>query len=250
VGVRIRQPIHRSLRSLFELTLTGEYRESETFLLGEPFSFSPGPDDGKSKVTVIRFAQDWVYRDLRQVVAARSTVSLGIDALGSTVNGGKIPDSQFLAWLGQFQYARRFDPLWGTELLFRTDVQLSSSPLLSLEQFAVGGAYTVRGYRENLLVRDNGLVSSLEVRIPLWKDEAGRPVLQLAPFADIGRSWNTDRPEAAPRTIYSVGVGLRFQFTRHLFGNVYWGHALRDVFTPEDRDLQDSGVHFSVVLAY
>ncbi len=249
-GIWVRQPLFRSYRSSFELSLTGEYRESETSLLGRPFSFTAGAEDGRSKVSVIRFGQNWLYRDLSQVIAARSTISVGIDAFDATVKGGAIEDGLFLAWLGQFQWARRFERLFGLQLVFRTDVQLSESALLSLEQFAVGGATSVRGYRENQLVRDNGAVSSLELRIPLWTDSAGRSMIQLAPFFDIGRSWNTDRDESKPKTIYSAGVGLRFSFTDHLFGDIYWAEDLRDVFTPDDRDLQDTGVHFRVVLAY
>lgn len=247
-GVSVRRPFRRSLRTSLWLSLTGEWRESETFLDGSPFPFTPGTDDGKTTVSVVRFAADWTYRDRSQVFAARLTASLGLDLLGATVNGGDIPDSQFLTWLGQFQWARRFDP-WGVEALFRSDVQLTSSPLPSLEQFSMGGHSTVRGYRENQLVRDQGAVASLELRIPLLRDSVGIPLLQLAPFADIGRSWNRRRSERSPRTLYSAGVGLRFRLTEHLEGNVYWGEQLRDIHPhPRDDDLQDEGVQFRLVL--
>ena len=144
---------------------------------------------------------------------------------------------------------RRFDP-WGVQLVFRTDAQLAQDPLLSLEQFSVGGHATVRGYRENELVRDNGVVSSLELRVPLWTDVAGRPGVQLCPFFDWGNSWNTDRPEAEPQTLMSAGVGLRFALTNHLEGQIYWGEELRKVADPPDRDLQDTGVHFQLALIY
>jgi hemolysin activation/secretion protein len=251
-SIGVRHPVLRSLRSSLWLSLTGEWRESETFLFGEPFPFALGTDDGKSRISVLRFAQDWVYRDRSQVLAARSTVSWGVDVLNPTVNGSGVPDSLFLAWLGQFQWVRRFDP-WGIEALFRTEAQLADSPLLSLEQFSVGGHDTVRGYRENELVRDNGLVGSLEIRIPLLSDSAGRPYLQLAPFADIGRSWNASRDgpdDSKPYTLYSVGVGLRFQLTEYFDGEIYWGDALRDVTEPDDHDLQDDGVQFRVTARY
>jgi len=144
---------------------------------------------------------------------------------------------------------RRFDP-WGLEAVFRTDLQLASQPLFSLEQFSLGGHQSVRGYRENQLVRDNGLASSLELRIPLWTDAALGFDLQLAPFFDIGRSWNTKRGDASPRTLMSVGVGLRTSLTRYLRGELYWGHRLRHVDEPEDHDLQDEGVQFSLVASF
>ena len=139
------------------------------------------------------------------------------------------------------------------QLVFRTDLQLAEDLLLSLEQFSMGGHSTVRGYRENELVRDNGIVSSLELRVPLWSDAPGWPTVELAPFFDWGNSWNTDRPFAQkePETLMSAGVGLRFAFTRYLEGQIYWGEELRKVDDPpDDRDLQDTGVQFQLVLTY
>jgi len=274
IGLELRQPLYRTLESQLAVALTGEWRVSKNFLLGDPFSFSEGPDEGRTVVSVIRFRQDYLYRDLRQVVALRSQLSVGIDALGATMNGcvfavvaegcsegdggatnppgvdrSGVPDAQFVSWLGQLQWVRRFEP-FGIEGVFRTDVQLASQPLFSLEQFSVGGHQSVRGYRENELVRDNGWVSSLELRLPLWRDSTETRWLQLAPFFDIGRSWNTDRGEESPRTLESYGVGLRAAFSRHLNGQIYWGHRVHDVPQPEDHDLQDDGVQFSLTTSF
>jgi hemolysin activation/secretion protein len=124
------------------------------------------------------------------------------------------------------------------------DVQLATRPLLPLEQFAVGGPRSVRGYRENQLVRDTGANASFELRIPLWSDDTGRPIVQLAPFVDYGRSQYRKR-DLAPRseTLWGVGVGLRVAITRRAQLEVYYGHGLRDVEEPSDRDLQDVSVY-------
>ena len=267
VGLELRQPVYRTLATEIDLGMTGEWRKSRNFLGGDPFSFSEGTDDGRAVVSVLRFRQDFLYRDLRQVVAARSQLSVGLDVLGSTTNGcvtvevaggcvtnsgvdhHRVPDAKFVAWLGQFQWVRRFEP-WAWETVVRTDLQISSRPLFSLEQFPVGGHQSVRGYRENELVRDNGIASSIEVRIPLWMQAEGTSSIQLAPFADIGNSWNTERGEASPRTIASVGIGLRGQLTRYLTGQIYWGHRLQSIPDSPNNDLQDDGVQFSVTASY
>jgi hemolysin activation/secretion protein len=246
-SVYVTHPLLRSRTQELRLGLGGEWRESRTYLLGHRFSFSPGSDDGKSRVAVLRFYQDWLRRDASQVLAARSTLSLGVDAFGATVRGGNTEDGQFLAWLAQLQWARRFDRLLGLEAVFRTDLQLASSALLSLEQFSLGGATSVRGYRENEIVRDGGFVSSLELRLPLWRAGDGRPVVQLAPFVDGGRAWSEDRPNPKPRGLASVGVGLRVAPIPRLYGELYWGHQLRKVDEPDDT-LQDHGIHFLVSL--
>ncbi len=81
VSFGIRYPLVRSPENELALGLALDLRRSQTYLLKDiPFSFSAGAENGKSKVTVIRFSQDWVKRKPRQVLAARSQFSLGIDA--------------------------------------------------------------------------------------------------------------------------------------------------------------------------
>lgn len=267
IGLELRQPVYRAERSSLELALTAEHRKSETFVLGDRFPFEEGTDDGRVVVSVLRVRQDWLYRDLRQVVAVRSQLSIGLDVLGATndgcafelrnlcvtpqpTGGGAAPDAHFVAWLGQLQWVRRFDRWWGIEAVLRTDLQVASQPLFSLEQFSVGGHASVRGYRENQLVRDNGLASSLELRVPLWSDVRRGLAVQIAPFFDVGRSWNTKRSDASPHTLASVGVGLRAGLTRHLRGELYWGHRIRKVDEPEQDDLQDEGVQFALEASF
>jgi len=52
------QPIIQKPNREFTLALFLDLRESQTYLLGEPFSFSLGPENGKSRLTVVRFSQE------------------------------------------------------------------------------------------------------------------------------------------------------------------------------------------------
>lgn len=172
-----RQPITRTPTSEFALGLSLDLRRSQTYILDDiPFSFTQGPEDGESKVTVIRFSQDWVNRGTRRVLAARSQFSLGIDAFDATINNTGT-DGRFFSWLGQFQWVQQLSPR--NLLVARIDAQLTPDSLLSLERFSMGGVDTVRGYRQNQLVSDNGILGSVEVRVPLTSDPR---ILQLAPF--------------------------------------------------------------------
>ena len=252
-SITLRHPFSRTLSREFAIVLSAERQYNETFLLGEPFSFSLGAEDGKSTVTAIRVALEWTDRTPTQVLALRSRFTVGIDALGATVNQGDVPDGQFVAWLGQAQAARQLTD-WGLQAIARLDVQLASNPLLSLEQLAVGGRFSVRGYRENQLVRDNGIIASLEVRLPLVRNKPWADVVQLAPFVDVGTAWNTKVRTLDPRTLTSIGVGLRWALTltspvplRPEF-EIYWGYPLRNVET-DGGDLQDLGVHLQLVIA-
>jgi len=252
--ITLRHPLVRTLHHEFALALTGESLQDKTFLLGEPFSFYPGVENGESKVTALRFSQEWTYRTQREVVAARSRFSFGIDALDATSHSShSVPDGKFLAWLGQFQWARALKT-WDMQLLFRTDAQISNQPLLPLEQIAVGGRYTVRGYRENLLVRDQAVIASVELRIPIVQNAPWAEFLQLVPFSDYGYAKNRDLPSFDPRSIYSVGLGFRWGVPLmkspaelKLDFELYWGYALKDVSAP-DHNIQDEGIHFQIAV--
>lgn len=248
----LRHPLYRTLRQEFALALSGEYLESQTFLLGEPFSFSAGADNGKTRDTALRLSAEWLDRTPHQVIALRSRLSLGIDALGATIHDSTaIPDGRFLAWLGQVQWGRRLGAR-DLQLLVRLDIQLTTEPLLPLEQIAIGGRFSVRGYRENTLVRDNGLIGSLESRFPLIRNTRWAEVVQVVPFVDAGWGWNQKVATPEPTLLVSIGLGLRWTATfrtvvplRMQF-EVFWGYKLKDV---EDRggDLQDHGVHLQIV---
>jgi len=101
----------------------------------------------------------------------------------------------------------------------------------------------VRGYRENQLVRDNGIVSSVELRLPIIRSAQRGAVLQLAPFIDLGRSWNQGKDTPEPENISSIGAGLRWAVSQKGHFQAYYGRALRKV-SNTGHDLQDEGIHF------
>lgn len=250
----LRQPVYRTLNQEFALSLSTEYEDNKTSLSGEPFSFYPGVIDGKSKVVPLRFAQEWTYRTQKQVIAARSRFSVGLDAFGATTHASRdLPDGQFFAWLGQIQWARVLD-YRDIQLLARADIQVSNDSLLPVEQLGIGGRYTVRGYRENLLVRDQAFITSFESRIPLIQSKPWTDYIQFCLFWDYGRGTNVTVPTSGPSDISSVGLGLRWAArpTKSPFklkpeAEIYWGHALRHV-DVQDKNLQDRGVHFQIAI--
>lgn len=251
--ITLRHPFYRTLTQEFAMSFSAENNKNKTSLLGLPFSFSPGAVDGESINTVLRFSQDWTHRTQKQVVAARSRFSLGINAMNATIHTNDLPDGRFFSWLGQVQWARRLDFL-DTQLIFRTDLQLSNDSLLGLEQIAAGGRYSVRGYRENQMVRDQALITSMEARIPLVRDKGWTEYLQAAVFLDFGEAWNKSQATPSPDNISSVGIGLRWAgfLLKHPFEiqpkfEIYWGFPLRDIDTPGG-DFQDHGIHFQFVI--
>lgn len=239
-SLNFRQPLTLTPNSEFALGLGLDLRRSQTFILDDiPFSFSEGAEDGESKVTVIRFSQDWVQRDTTTVLAARSQFSFGIDAFDATVNSSGT-DGRFFSWLGQFQWVQQVTPR--SILVSRINAQLTPDSLLSLEKFSIGGIDTVRGYRQNELVTDNGVTASVELFIPLTSNSNE---LRIAPFFDIGAAWNNRGINPDPNIIAGVGVGLLWQPNRDLNLRLDYGLPLIDI---EDRGdtLQDNGLYFSL----
>jgi hemolysin activation/secretion protein len=240
LSFNIRQPLTHTPNNEFALSLAFDLRRSQTYILNDiPFSFTEGPEDGKSRVTVIRFSQDWLQRNANSVLAARSQFSFGIDAFDPTINDSGT-DGRFFSWLGQFQWVQRLSPR--ILMLAKVNTQLTPDSLLSLEKISIGGVDTVRGYSQNQLVADNGIVGGVEVRIPLASNVE---TLQLIPFFDIGTAWNNRGINADPQTIASLGLGLNWQPLNGLVLRADYGIPFMGT-SDRGSSLQDNGFNFSV----
>lgn len=274
-GATFTLPLHLPSEDGFALSLGFEAKDSQTRLLGIPFSFSAGSQDGEAKTSVALLGADWLKRGPDSVSNVRVTYRRGLDVLDATIFEPKTDDERLLNPTGadgefdviqaQGVYIRRL-PDWrwltpNTQLVVRGTAQYSFDPLLSLEKLAIGGANTVRGYPENLLVRDNGLAATVELQVPLFGRTTPGPLnIGLVPFIDYGRSWDdkdTDpgsdvRDSDDARYIASIGAGVRWNPLPGLDAQVFYGADIADNFKGDDprdlreKDLQDDGVHFSV----
>jgi hemolysin activation/secretion protein len=246
-GLDLSRPLIQNLDESLLLGLAFDLRRSRTSLLGEGTPFSDGVEsDGEARVRVLRFRQDYTWRGTREAFAARSTFSAGLDVFGATHNDTS-PDGRFLTWVGQAQYAHKIGDA-GAQLILRGDLQLADKQLLPLEQFAVGGANSVRGYRENQLVRDQGYRVSAEYRQPIRAEVLTRNNQQLEwiAFVEAGGAAYKGASDAAEH-LWSAGLGLRWRWER-LTLELDWAHGFKEVSKPTDHDLQDDGIHFLVRL--
>ncbi|MEO0770758.1 MAG: ShlB/FhaC/HecB family hemolysin secretion/activation protein, partial [Cyanobacteria bacterium J06649_4] len=239
-SIGFRQPVVRTPSQELALGLDFDYRRSQSFILDDvPFSFSVGPNDGLSKVSALRFSQDWTQRGANRVLAARSQFNLGLDIFDAT-NNETGPDGQFFSWIGQFQWVEQVSP--SILSLIKVNTQLTPDSLLSLERFSLGGVGTVRGYPQNQLVSDNAFNASAELRIPLTRKPN---VLQITPFLETGIGWNSSGDDPEDNFLMGTGVGLRWQATPGLFLRADYGVPLTDV-SDGGNSLQDNGLYFSV----
>ncbi|VEP14247.1 Hemolysin activation/secretion protein [Hyella patelloides LEGE 07179] len=240
----IRQPLIGTPEEELALGLSFSFQESNTRLLDTPFRLSNGASaDGETKIGALRFFQEYVNRDDTKVLALRSQFSVGLDVFGATQNVDGIPDSTFFSWRGQSQWVRRLDEDF--LFLLRGDIQLSSTELVPLEQFRVGGFDSVRGYRQDFALGDNGLFASAEIRIPLFHLRKIDGVVQLTPFIDMGTIWNSDDLEIDNDFLASIGIGLNFSAGNGFNARLDWGIPLVDVDTQGD-SLQEDGLYFTL----
>ena len=240
-----RQPIEQTPSQEIALGFTASYRESLTSLLKIPFPLSAGADDnGVTKTTVLRAFQEFTQRSSQSVISLRSQFNVGLGGVfGSNVNT-RFPDSRFVSWRGQSQYVNLLAP--DTFLLLRGDLQLGDRALLPSEQIGFGGQDTLRGYRQNVLLGDNGLNLSAELRLPILRVPEWEGLLQLVPFVDAAAVWTSSgEANSSSNTLLGTGLGLRWRVGNTLDLRLDYGIPLISV--PNSRNTaQENGLYFNL----
>ena len=243
--ISFQQPLVRSPREEFSLSLGLTHQISKA--LAGPFPISPGANpEGITTTSVIKFAQDYVRRDVKGAWSVRSLFSFGTGLFGATTNTAPVPDGQFFSWLGQVQRVQVLNS--NNFLIMGADIQLTPNTLVPSQQFVIGGGQSLRGYRQNIRAADNGVRLTIEDRITLERDESGAATFQVAPFFDAGVVWNvSDNPSTLPsqRFLAGLGLGIIWEPVPRLNLRVDYGYPLIDL---EDRgkNAQDEGFYFSV----
>jgi hemolysin activation/secretion protein len=255
-GVGVSQPLWRTRSDEVRVALIGEWRRSQTDLFDDGISYpgSGSNSEGQSTLSVLRIGGEWVHRARTRVLAVRQLVSVGLPILDASVNPRGEPDRDFGSFLTQLRAAQRFERLYGIELVMRGDLQLATEPLMPMEQIGVGGVSSVRGYRENEMVRDQAVFGGVEVRVPVFRNDERGHLVQLAPFFDAGYGWSASEREKPPDTqeafgsksLLGLGIGVRYRYRDWLGAELYWGGALSHVPKPPSDTLQDDGIYFRV----
>lgn len=135
-------------------------------------------------------------------------------------------DGNFAYWHAGFTWMRAL-PL-GFELFGEVVGQRGNGPLVSNEQFSIGGDGSVRGYLQSEAVGDEGVRGSLEVRSPSVAPLLGESIdeLRLVFFTDGARASLRDPlPEQQHRFVMSsAGLGLTAQAFGGLHASVFYAH--------------------------
>lgn len=253
--LRLRWPFVDQLRRQWSFSIGARRSSSSTELLDQNFSFSLGAEEGESTTFALEADLAFTRQFEGLVLATRLGVRQGIDAFDATIRpatdvdratGAPLPDGRFTSVIAQVQAARRVDWL-DSQLVFSASGQWTSDPLLSVQKIALGGVRSLRGYRENSLVRDRGFDLSVEWRVPVLRRSAGQ--LTITPFFDFGVAEDVSEELATGRTLNlaSAGIGARYRSRRGFDLVLQWGIPFDDEKLPDpsEFDLQDDGLHFA-----
>ncbi|WP_013323276.1 ShlB/FhaC/HecB family hemolysin secretion/activation protein [Gloeothece verrucosa] len=245
-----RQPILQTPQQEIAVGLGFDHQKTQTRLFGVGFPTRGTNNRGRTNISTLRFFQEATQRNEQEVLAARSEFSVGVDIFDTTEPFDQAvnrfaPGRDYFIWRGQGQWVRLLAP--DTLFVIRSDIQLASNPLVSIEQFSLGGLGNVVGYRQNYLLTDNGYFGSVEVRLPIYRARQPDNILQIVPFATVGGGWNIrEAPNPTPGTIASIGLGLQWQYSDYISARIDWGIKLVPI-RLEGHTLQDNGIVFSFI---
>ena len=167
-------------------------------------------------------------------------------------------------WLAHLQLARiqtvggsfdeEKDEWSGRSMVFaKVDAQIANGALVSAEQMGVGGANSVRGYKEREFLGDNAVTGTLEYRTPLLLGGIGSLMgrktsdrLQFVAFLDGGWIGIEDALAGEDDSLFiaSAGLGVRAAWGENSLLRLDWGLPLKDT---DESETSDGGrLHVSV----
>lgn len=204
-------------------------------------------DTRRDHIRALRFGGKYDFLDTIMGIgfnAIAMEVSKGLDIMGASDEGDanmtrSLGDPQFTKMTAEVQRLQRVTG--SVNLLVKAEGQISDGPLLSSEEFGVGGIGNVRGFDPSEVVGDEGIAGKAELQ---WNNPMGFQSdwvdkLQLYSFVDAGRVWNDDATTSATKvqSLVSAGGGARLKITGDIESGLGIAFPInRDVQTQHDKD--------------
>jgi len=140
---------------------------------------------------------------------------------------------------------------WVLNTLF----QQSTGKLLPSEEISLGGYATVRGYDENEVIGDNGILVKNEFRSPpltMVKSKKIPHQIQFLAFVDLGLTYDADQSILDKKTevLASIGPGARYSFGEYVSIRFDYGWQLDSIMRKVDESNRHSMAHFGVYCSF
>jgi hemolysin activation/secretion protein len=215
-------------------------------LVPEPLVPCPDNDptcveDFNADVDYYTLIADYSISRVTEAQTTSASVTLAANLRGSVSGDSEFLDSRFDARANWIKLNATFDHVRnlprGFVGVIQGGAQIADQPLVSREQFAIGGLGSIRGYLQASALGDSGAYGNAELRSPLlfprlapWVDE-----WRLYAFGDAGyvRTLSPLPEQDADQGLYSLGLGTRFTIYGRLDGDLLVGVPLEDAFDAE-----------------
>lgn len=196
-----------------------------------------GQDDGLSYDTPIRYTPWQLQWQMLRPVTGQEADRISL-ALNGALRGLGSHDAQFEdnRYQGRASYVYLRASLRGHlasdagQLVWRAEAQVSNRPLVSNEQFALGGVDSVRGYLESAWAGDEGLSTQIEWWFkPMGPKDTSPGQFTPLLFVDGGLMHLSETlpQQASHASALGAGLGLRWTCGSRWQAAVDLAHALR-----------------------
>ena len=213
--------------------------DSDNYLLGEPFNPVGEEGEAYAYTNAFNIAPQFSLRGKRNHFSLRADIELG-----------RYPEQKMESYaLFQSQaFWRLRIGFLNSRFLIRGGVQFASNNLPPYRKFALGGENSVRGYRTNLYTGDNGIKARLE-----WRMATRANTFSIAPFYDVGSTWQHGTDSADEEVIEISSVGLKFDWRP--FDSFIAQLSIAARMEEKDREfvdpsIQDDGIGFRLEYQY
>jgi hemolysin activation/secretion protein len=243
-GTRLSLPFLSSAEGYQGLTAGIDYKDFKERIQVDPETMVETP----IRYSNLSLGHTGIWRGSSSTFSLNSTLNFGLRGVGGSSQ--EFADKGLKARPNYFSL--RSDAVLDTPFFFkgwglqtRLAGQYAVDPVISNEQFAVGGADSVRGYLEAEAISDTGVRGTLQVMAPSWR--FGSDVLQMRAFAffDAARVIAIEPLPDEPRhtDLRSVGVGINTNVLRIVDGSFVWAYPL---VSGSRTEAHDSRLLFSV----
>lgn len=249
IGARYIHPLPLVDNYYHSLTLGADYKDFKESIL------ILGSDVGKNPISYTAFSL--AYDGTLNLQSSQTQLNMAVNfaprSLGNTqrefaLKRGEDAKPNYAYLRTDIKHTQKLPLGWALQA--RLSGQLADEPLITNEQFTIGGVESVRGYLESQALGENGLFVSAELRTPplmkyvnnnMFKDSLKE--LYAFSFIDAGRvtSPETTRSDAQTTRLMSVGLGVKLKLNKGIFTNLDYAHALRDA---GDVEKGDDRLHF------
>ncbi len=198
-------PLLRSRNESVLARVTYEHADIRTDILGTPVI--------EDRIRALRLGLSWRVLDRldgQNVLEVDFSQGLGGTEEGDLLKSRAGARGVFNKLTFDYERVQFFSA--STSLAFGIAGQWANTPLLSSEQYALGGRRYGRAYEPAELVGERALALRIEPRYAGTLDVPGFRAYQTFGFYDIGKVWRVGAPAAgvaASQSLASAGIGVR-----------------------------------------